>query len=89
MKIKLLTQQLEKEINKRMDLFMTHGKKAKELVQQTEQCYKDMHDILVELEPVEFIVRQQNPNMSELFDNLKRQYGTAEKIENKEEIDGK
>ncbi len=83
MEIKALAMQIEKLINEKMETFTNHGKKSSELSKkimklQEEQfaLHKKMADILSDLEPVESIVRAQNPTMNDLFDKLKTAYLT-------------
>ena len=70
MSIKELTKKLEKEINVRMLEFIKEGKKAKEIQRELDNIYIVMAKLAEELQPVEFIVRQQYPKHCEMFDML-------------------
>ncbi len=74
MKIQRMASSLEKEINKQIDILTSHGKRAADCLTEAEAYYKKMHDIILSLEPVEFIIRQQNPQLCSLFDTLKEKY---------------
>lgn len=83
MEIKSLAQQIEKVINEKMAEFAIHGKKSGEIGRKVAKMeserlalHQKMADIVMELEPVEAIVRAQNPNMNDLFDKLKAAYAT-------------
>lgn len=78
MNLNEIMKELENHINSKMDEMTSLGKKAKhnlkqikELEKENDAIHLEMADILKQLEPVECIVRQQNPQVNELFDNLK------------------
>ena len=73
--IQQLTEHLTVQINKKMEQFNELGAKSKDAANLSQQYQKEMYDILKELEPVEYIVRNQHPEMCVLFDALKDEYG--------------
>ncbi|MDX1532872.1 MAG: hypothetical protein R3230_01545 [Nitrosopumilaceae archaeon] len=73
-----LLPQLEELINEKMNEFASHGKKIKKinkeiaaLKNKADELYSSMKSILDELDPVIPIVKDQNPQLIELFDALK------------------
>ena len=70
--LKKLTQKLETIINEKMDKFAVIAKEVKVLQQNIKSKHLQMAKILKELEPAEFMVRQQNPDLCPLFDELKK-----------------
>ncbi len=81
MELKKLATKIEKLINEKMAEFSSYGKEAAELSKKIAQIqeeqvvfHKKMAEVLRELEPVESLVRAQNPNMNDLFDKLKTAY---------------
>jgi len=75
MTIAELAEQLEVHINTRMDKFSKLGARVNELHEQAAQCQKEMYTLVQELEPVESLVKLQHPNLADLFDALKNEYG--------------
>ena len=71
MNIKQLSEMLEKEISKKMDAFNKLGKESAELIRKNNEIKSKMADIYEEIEPIEYMVRAQNPLFNELFDELK------------------
>lgn len=76
--IKNLADELQTLINDKMEMFTVLGKQAKELRQQIDKAqakldkaHLEMGRLCVELEPVEELVRAQNPDKVELFELLK------------------
>lgn len=78
MNLKELASELENQINTHMDKLAKVGKEAKKTQQKLDQQYQVMAKILKELEPVESIVRSQNPNLCPLFDELQGKSITKE-----------
>lgn len=70
MNIKEMADQLQIEIDKKMDKFNKIGKEVKELNHKSIELQKQMAKTLKELEPVEQIIKTQNPDKIELFDEL-------------------
>ncbi len=73
-----LVKQIEVKINDRIDEFSKIGAQVKDLTKQIEDNHKKMYKIVVELEPVEYLVWQQNPKLCELFEALKDQHKAKE-----------
>lgn len=71
MNIKQLSELLEQQITKKMDAFNKLGKESAELIRKNNEIKNKMADIFEELEPVEYLIRAQNPNFNALFDELK------------------
>ena len=67
---------LEAKINEKMNQFGSFGRFARQQVSQNlphediRATYIKMGEILNELLPVDYIIRQQNPHMTELFDAI-------------------
>lgn len=70
MKLNELLPLLEDEINNKMTEFAKRGKRAKKLREETDVLYQEMKDIALELKYVLPIVKEQNPEMIELLDEL-------------------
>ena len=70
MTIKKLANQLQPLIDKKMKEFDAIGKQAKEMRHKLEEYYHQMSNILKEIEPVDSLVRAQNPEKCALFDEL-------------------
>ena len=70
MTIKKLAEQLQEQIDERMEVFTSMGKKAKEMQQKLSKLQVQMGKVLQELEPVDSIIRAQHPEKCELFDLL-------------------
>ncbi len=75
MEIAELSKLLEKKINEKMLEFHRLGKESKDLTEKLnkkiDECHKKMYNILLEMEPVEYIVKHQNPNIIPLFEAVK------------------
>jgi hypothetical protein len=80
MKIATLARKLEEQINQKMEQIVSISNQVKKLISnkapnhEIEQLYLDMALILVELEPVELLIRAQNPRLNQLFDGLHELY---------------
>ena len=97
MEIKEIALMLEDKINIKISIFVEVGKNSKksadelskimiradELNKEIEEYHKQMYDILLELEPVESLVKLQNPTIVPLFDALKIEYGSKDKPKTK------
>lgn len=70
-----LSQDLEDRINEKMEVFADLGKKVKDTSQLVQDYQQQMYNILLDLQNVEYIVRHQNPEMCQLFDALKKEFG--------------
>lgn len=68
-----LLPKLEEIINEKMNEFAALGKESKRLRQELDEQYTNMRTILQELDPVMPIVRDQNPNLCGLFDELMKE----------------
>jgi t-SNARE complex subunit (syntaxin) len=75
MTIKELASLLQKRIDIRMKDFNEQHDKIKEIAQEIEKIEKKMFDIIVELEPVESLIYNQNPSVERIFESIKRVYG--------------
>ena len=75
MNLKELAVELQKKIDSKMQKFSKLGKDAKQLNKKLDAVKLEMTKIVEELTPIESLVRVQNPNMCDLFDALKEQYG--------------
>jgi len=71
MTIKQKAAELQKLIDKPLELFTALGKEAKKLREQLDKTHLKMADILKELEPVDALIRAQHPDKVQLFDALK------------------
>ncbi len=74
MDIPELVEKLEFIINNKMDEFKRLGAEWKQIqndaIQRIEVLQSKMRDIAVELNPVQYIVNQNNPDFKEIFDIL-------------------
>lgn len=75
MTIKELASLLQKRIDIRMKDFNAYQVQLKDLAHQIEILEKNMFDIIIELEPVESLIYNQNPSVEKIFESLKRVYG--------------
>lgn len=74
MTIKELSTLLQKRIDVRMEKFMEHHDKLKSITLEIEKLEKKMVEIIFELEPVESLIYNQNPQLEKVFESLKRVY---------------
>lgn len=84
MTIKELTAMLQKRIDIRLKSFMDNYKKMKEINDEIEALEKKMFESVVELEPVESLIYNQNPSLEKIFESLKRVYGKEDNELNRE-----
>jgi len=70
MTIEKLAAQLQEQIDQKMEEFSKLGKQAKKLRTQIDKAHQDMSAILLELQPVDSLIRAQHPDKCELFDVL-------------------
>lgn len=70
MTIKEAADTLQIMIDERMETFTAMGKKAKELKHKLDKLQVQMGKILIELKPIEQLIRIQHPDKIELFDLL-------------------
>jgi hypothetical protein len=70
-----LNKRIELQINKKMEQFSKLGVKSKAASQLVIDYQKQMYDILKELESHEDLLRTQRPELCELFDALKDEFG--------------
>jgi len=70
MTIEKLAAQLQEQIDLKMETFSKLGKQAKKLRAQIDKTHQDMSAILLELQPVDSLIRAQHPDKCELFDVL-------------------
>jgi uncharacterized Fe-S cluster-containing protein len=74
MTIKQLAVHLQKKIDVRMEHFMIHYNRLKAINTEIEELEKKMAHIIEELEPVESLIYNQNPELQRIFESLKRVY---------------
>jgi hypothetical protein len=75
MTIKEIADLLQKRIDIRMKSFMEHYDKLKAINLEIEELEKKMVPIVFELEPVQSLIYNQNPQLEKIFESLKRVYG--------------
>jgi hypothetical protein len=75
MTIKDLAALLQKRIDSKMSVFNENYDKLKAINIEIEQLEIKMHEVLVELEPVESLIYTQNPKLNRIFESLKQVYG--------------
>lgn len=61
---------LQTKIDERMKVFTTLAKESKKLLQEAHAKERAMATLYVELEPIHPIIREQNPELCDLFDSL-------------------
>lgn len=66
-----LKTELETLIQEKINHLEYLGKEIQGLQQKIDIIQHDMKDVVDELQPVEFLIREQNPAIIELFDALK------------------
>jgi len=76
--IKELVEPLQKKIDKTLECFMGCRKKVNEKVLEIEELEKKMMSLVSNLEPVESLIYNQNPQLKQIFESLKRVYGEEE-----------
>lgn len=74
MNIRELAIKLQEQIDERMLTFIELTKQANSVKKTLDEIEKEMASIVFELEPVESLVRHQNPQLDSLFDNLKNTF---------------
>lgn len=72
--VKQLATALQGIIDSRMETFMEHYESMRAISKQIEEYEKKMFDIITELEPVESLIYNQNPQLQKVFESLKRIY---------------
>ena len=72
--IKELSDQLQKKIDIRMESFMEYHDRLKTITSEIEELEKKMVSLIIELEPVESLIYNQNPPLKKIFESLKRVY---------------
>ncbi len=82
--IKELASNLQKRIDSRLRSFNESHERLKALHVQAEELEKKMAEAVIELEPVESLIYNQNPQLEKLFESLKRIYGKEQDGVNKE-----
>jgi hypothetical protein len=75
MTIKELAILMQKRIDIKMTSFMKHYDQLKTINLQIEELEKKMIAIIIELEPVQSLIYNQNPHLEKVFESLKRVYG--------------
>lgn len=76
--IKGLATQLQKQIDIHIESFMESHDKLKAISIEIEELEKKMYPIVLELEPVQSLVYNQNPGLERIFESLKRVYGKGD-----------
>lgn len=79
MTIKELTIQLETRISDHLNEFVSLSNKVKKIGAELEEAQHNMYKIVQELQPVEYLIRNQNPQMTAIFDLLKEDYSNKNK----------
>jgi len=74
MTIKEIAALLQKRIDTRMESFMELHDKLKAITIEIEKLEKKMATIVIELEPVQSLIYNQNPQLEKIFESLKRIY---------------
>ena len=72
--IKEMASTLQKLIDLRLQSFNEDYDKLKAINTQVEAIEKKMLEIIIELEPVESLIYNQNPQLEKIFESLKRIY---------------
>ncbi len=75
MTIKELTNHLQKKIDVRLKSFTENYDKLKAINTEIEELEKKMFLVITELEPVQSLIYNQNPQLEKIFESLKRVYG--------------
>ncbi len=78
--IKELAAHLQKRIDIKLKSFMENHDKIKALAEEIEQLEIKMTTIVEELEPVESLIYNQNPQLEKIFESLKRIYGKENNV---------
>jgi len=84
MTIKEIAVLLQKRIDARMESFMELHNKLKAITVEIENLEKKMIVIIRELEPVQSLIYNQNPQLENIFESLKRVYGKEENVIDRE-----
>lgn len=82
--IKELATQLQNKIDTRMETFMEHYESMKTINKQIEELESKMAAIVIELEPVQSLIYNQNPQLQKVFESLKRIYAKEEDGDDRE-----
>jgi len=69
---------LQKRIDIRLKSFNENYDKLKAINTEIEELEKKMAAIIIELEPVQSLIYNQNPHLERIFESLKRVYGEEE-----------
>lgn len=78
MTVKELSSLLQKKINGYMESFIKYNDTLKNMTMEMEKLEKKMIVIIEELEPVESLIYNQNPQLKRIFESLKRVHGKDE-----------
>jgi hypothetical protein len=78
MTIKEISALLQKRIDIRLKSFIEFHDKLKSIHDDIEELEKKMFIIITELEPVQSLIYNQNPQLEKIFESLKRIYGKEE-----------
>jgi hypothetical protein len=78
MTIKELALLLQKRINSRLKPFNESTARLKMLYNEIEEIEKKMFEMIKDLEPVESLIYNQNPELESVFESIKRIYKGAE-----------
>jgi uncharacterized Fe-S cluster-containing protein len=82
--IKQLALHLQKQIDVQLKSFNEHYDKLKAINTEIEELEKKMTAIILELEPVQSLVYNQNPGLERIFESLKRIYTKEENGDDRE-----
>ena len=83
MEIRELAGKLEELVNAKLDAFTMIGKIAKDLSllkgsnAAVEKLFEAMYEISLELQPVEFIIKHEHPEVVKLFKELSKHKGDS------------
>lgn len=83
MTIRELAAILQKKVDVQVKDFMQHYDTLKEINNQIEAIEKQMIVIIRELEPIESLIYNQNPQLEKIFESLKRVYGKDDNADNR------
>ena len=83
MTIAELSALLQKRIDIRLRCFNEHYEKLRIINNEIEELEKKMAAVIIELEPVQSLIYNQNPHLEKIFESLKRIYKEENGIDRK------